>query len=63
MSGDLCEAAEGLAELKQTIGLASLFLGGGTLVFLTGQLNLEVQVENPQSARVSLKNGQGLFFV
>ena len=63
MSSDLCEAAEDLPELKQAIDLAALYHYGGTLVFLTGQLYREVQVKNPQSARFSLKNGQGLFFV
>jgi hypothetical protein len=63
MSSDLREATKGLPELNQAIDLAALFLGGGTLMFLTGQLYREVQVKNPQSARFSLKNGQGLFFV
>ena len=63
MSGNLLEAVEDLTELRQTIDLASRFLYGGTLVFLTGQLYREVQVKNPESARFSLKNGQGLFFV
>ena len=63
MSSDLREATKGLPELNQAIDLAALFLGGGTLVFLTGQLYREVQVKNPHSARFSLKNGQGLFFV
>jgi hypothetical protein len=61
MSSDLRETAEGLAELKQAIDLAALFLGGGTLVFLTGKLYREVQVKNPQSARFSLKNGKASF--
>jgi hypothetical protein len=38
MSSDLHQAAEDLTELEQAIDLAALFLGGGTLVFLTGQL-------------------------
>ncbi|MEW5956390.1 MAG: hypothetical protein AB1801_01605 [Chloroflexota bacterium] len=36
---------------------------GGSLVLVTGRLYNEVQVKHPRSARFSLQNARGLFFV